>query len=146
MLSVFSSFYANAKLAGDYLWVFGDTTHPSYFISGFVKIVNPQWRNGQALEDVFRFSAYPASEKIRGWAEHSQLPLVMSWAVIVFELLFLFAFLTLPTLIVGLVIAASFHLANACLFGLNRFFWTWLAAYPSILWFQGRIFDVGSLP
>lgn len=118
----------------------------SYFISGFVKIVNPQWRNGQALEDVFRFSAYPASEKIRGWAEHSQLPLVMSWAVIVFELLFLFAFLTLPTLIVGLVIAASFHLANACLFGLNRFFWTWLAAYPSILWFQGRIFDVGSLP
>ena len=34
----------------------------SYFIAGWVKIVNPQWRNGHALQDVFRFSAYPVSE------------------------------------------------------------------------------------
>jgi len=36
-----------------------------------------------------------------------------------------------------------FHLGNACIFGLNRFFWVWLAAYPSILWLQGRILDLG---
>jgi hypothetical protein len=42
-----------------------------------------------------------------------------------------------------LALAAAFHLANACLFGLNRFFWVWLAAYPSLIWLQHRIFGVG---
>jgi hypothetical protein len=37
------------------------------------------------------------------------------------------------------VVAAAFHLANACLFGLNRFLWIWLAAYPPLLWFQERV-------
>ena len=45
-----------------------------------------------------------------------------------------------PAMIAGLVVAGTFHLANACLFGLNRFFWTWLAVYPAILWLQGRLF------
>ena len=31
-------------------------------------------------------------------------------------------------------------LQGACLFGLNRFFWTWLAAYPALVWLQGRVF------
>jgi hypothetical protein len=37
------------------------------------------------------------------------------------------------------VTAATVHLANACQFGLNRFFRTWLAVYPEILWLQGRL-------
>jgi hypothetical protein len=112
----------------------------SYFISGWVKVVNPAWRNGQALVDVFRFSAYPVSEHLRKWAQWPRLLYVMSWAVMLFELLFPLSLLTQPTLIVGLIIASVFHFANACLFGLNRFFWIWLAAYPSILWLQQRIF------
>lgn len=32
-------------------------------------------------------------------------------------------------------------LCNACLFGLNRFFWIWIMAYPSMFWFQQRIFS-----
>jgi hypothetical protein len=47
------------------------------------------------------------------------------------------------SLIVALVVAAGFHLANACVFGLNRFFGIWLAAYPSLIWLQGRIFEGG---
>jgi hypothetical protein len=31
----------------------------SYFISGWVKVVNGDWRSGAALRDVFLFSAYP---------------------------------------------------------------------------------------
>ncbi len=115
----------------------------SYFIAGWVKIVNPEWRNGRALQDVFRFSAYPVSEALRTWADRPRLLCWMSWAVILFELLFPLTLLTQTTLIIGLVIAATFHFGNACLFGLNRFFWIWLAAYPSILWLQQRIFDIG---
>jgi hypothetical protein len=114
----------------------------SYFISGWVKIVNAEWRTGRALQDVFLFSAYPVSEALRAWANRPKLLRFMSWAVMGFELAFPFSLLNQTTLIVALIIAAIFHLANACLFGLNRFFWVWLAAYPSILWFQHRVFDM----
>lgn len=112
----------------------------SYFISGWVKIVNPEWRKGRALEDVFRFTIYPVSESLRNLANSPRLLFLMSWAVMLFELLFPFTLLTKTTLIAALTFAAMFHFANACLFGLNRFFWIWLAAYPSILWLQERIF------
>jgi len=112
----------------------------SYFIAGWVKIVNPAWRNGRALQDVFLFSAYPVSESLRRLADWPRLLFLMSWAVMLFEMLFPLALTTHTTLIVGLVIASLFHLANAVLFGLNRFFWIWLAAYPSIIWLQHRVF------
>ncbi len=111
----------------------------SYFIAGQVKIVNPEWRSGRALQDVFLFSAYPASESLRGWARRPRVLRAASWAVMLFELLFPLALLSHTILIIALTMAAAFHLANACLFGLNRFFWTWLAAYPSVLWLHDRI-------
>lgn len=112
----------------------------SYFISGWVKIVNPDWRSGRALCDVFQFSAYPVSESLRQWSSSPRMLFMMSWGVMLFELLFPVALLSKTSLIVALVITASFHFSNACLFGLNRFFWIWIAAYPSILWFQFRLF------
>jgi HTTM domain len=112
----------------------------SYFISGWVKIVNPDWRSGRALRDVFQFSAYPVSENLRALSGRPRLLFVASWAVMVFELIFPATLLHPAALVAGLAIAALFHLANAVLFGLNRFFWVWLAAYPSILWFQQRVF------
>ena len=111
----------------------------SYVISGGVKIVNPDWRSGRALADVFQFSAYPVSQDLRGWAQRPRIMLAMSWAVMGFELVFPLTLLWAPALYAGLAIAATFHLANACLFGLNRFFWTWLATYPAILWLQARL-------
>ncbi len=113
----------------------------SYFISGWVKVINPDWRNGQALRDVFQFSAYPVSESLRQWSKSPRLLLSMSWGVILFELLFPFSLLSSTSLTFALVITASFHFSNACLFGLNHFFWIWITAYPSILWFQQRIFE-----
>lgn len=112
----------------------------SYFVAGWVKLRNPAWRNGEALRQVFAFSAYPVSESLRGWAARPRLLFVMSWAVIVFELAFPLTLVSAPTLMAGLALAAAFHLANACLFGLNRFFWTWLAVYPAIVWLQQRLF------
>jgi hypothetical protein len=112
----------------------------SYFISGWVKILNPEWRSGRALQDVFAFSAYPVSEALRSLAKRPRLLFVGAWAVMVFEVAFPFALITQGTLIVALAVAAVFHFANACLFGLNRFFWSWLAAYPSLIWLQDRIF------
>jgi hypothetical protein len=63
----------------------------------------------------------------------------MSWGVMGFEVLMPIAVLHPVALKVGLAIAGCFHLANALLFGLNRFFWIWIAAYPSLFWFQTAI-------
>lgn len=127
---------ALAELAFGYL---GLQLMLSYVVSGWVKVVNPEWRDGRALADVFRFSAYPVSEDLRRWADRPRVLLAMSWAVMLFELAFPLTLLSRESLIVGLVIAATFHLANAWLFGLNRFFWTWLSVYPAILWLQARV-------
>ncbi len=111
----------------------------SYAIAGWVKLVNPAWRRGEALRDVFLFSAYPAGQNIRRWAARPGLLRLMGCAVMGFELAFPLAMLSRTALMVGLVVAALFHLANACLFGLNRFVWIWLCAYPSLLWLQHRM-------
>ncbi len=111
----------------------------SYLMAGWVKVRNPDWRSGRALKDVFLFSAYPAGENIRKWADQPRVLFGAGWAVMLFELAFPLAFLSGPTLMAGLAIAALFHGANACLFGLNRFFWIWICAYPSILWLQERV-------
>ena len=111
----------------------------SYFMSGWVKITNPEWRSGKALEDVFHFSAYPVSETLRKLAQHPKTLFMLSWAVIALELFFPLTLISQTTLILALTATAIFHAANAFLFGLNRFFWVWLAAYPSILWLQFHI-------
>ncbi len=112
----------------------------SYFISGWVKVVNPDWRSGRALRDVFLFSAYPVAENLRTLAARPRLLFAASWAVMLLELAFPLTLLAKPALIAALCLTALFHLANACLFGLNRFFWTWISVYPALLWLQGRIF------
>ena len=114
----------------------------SYFISGWVKIVNPEWRSGRALCDVFEFSAYPVSESLRQLSASPRLLFYLSWYVMLFEVLFPISLISKTSLAIALIVTASFHFSNACLFGLNRFFWTWIAAYPSIIWFQTRIFTV----
>ncbi len=112
----------------------------SYFVSGYIKIINPEWRSGRALVDVFAFSAYPVAENLRRWGDRPRVLFAMSWAVMLFEVIFPLSLLHPWALAGGLAAAAAFHFSNACFFGLNRFFWIWISAYPSILWFQGRIF------
>ena len=112
----------------------------SYFVSGWVKVKNPDWRDGTALAEVFALSAYPASNALRGLAAYPGLMRWGSFAVIGFELAFPIALFSSATLLGALALAAVFHTANACLFGLNRFLWAWLAAFPALIWFQDRIF------
>lgn len=111
----------------------------SYFVSGYIKIINADWRAGRALCDVFRFSAYPVAESLRDWASFPRLLCAMSWGVMGFEVLMPLALLNPLTLKLGLCIAGLFHLMNALLFGLNRFFWIWICAYPALIWFQAAV-------
>ncbi len=111
----------------------------SYFIAGWVKLINPDWRRGQALSDVFRFSVYPVSKQLRQLSSYPRFLFYASWTVILFECLFPLTLISNISLSIALVAAAFFHFSNACFFGLNRFFWIWIASYPSLLWFQSRL-------
>lgn len=111
----------------------------SYFLAGVVKIANPEWRNGRALADVFAFSAYPTSESLRAWAARPRTLAAMAWVVMAFELAFPLALANAHVLWAALAVALAFHLGNAWAFGLNRFVPVWLAAYPTLLWLQGRV-------
>ena len=134
-----------ARLAPDRYWqemalaFLGLQLVLSYFVSGWVKLRNPDWRSGAALGDVFAFSAYPVNDALRALAGRRRLMVAGSWAVIGLEVLFPVSLLHPGALGLALAAAFVFHLANAVAFGLNRFVWSWLAAYPSLLWFQDRV-------
>ncbi|HEY6529904.1 MAG TPA: HTTM domain-containing protein [Cellvibrionaceae bacterium] len=108
----------------------------SYWQSGWVKLINPEWRKGSALQEVFAFTHYPVSEATRSWARHPRLLLVMSWAIILVEFLFPLSLYHATSLYAALLFMGIFHLANAWFFGLNRFFWIWLATYPVVIAWQ----------
>lgn len=111
----------------------------SYVVSGWVKLRNPEWRSGQALAEVFAFSIYPISTATRAWASHTTALRRASWAVIGFEVAFPLALVSAPILWIALAGAATFHLLNAWMFGLNRFVWAWLPAFPALIWLQSRL-------
>lgn len=114
----------------------------SYLVSGWVKLINPDWRSGQALVDVFRFSAYPVSHSLRRLADHPRLLVLAGWAVIGLELVFPLTLLDPRALSLGLGLCALFHVANAICFGLNRFVWAWISAFPALIWFQDRLAQI----
>lgn len=95
----------------------------SYFVAGVVKIKNPEWRNGLALPKFLEHSGY-----------RSAFPRALSWGIILFECTFPLALFSQTLALLFCGAGACFHLVNAYVLGLNRFFWVWIATYPAI-WF-----------
>lgn len=104
----------------------------SYFVAGLAKLLTPVWRDGSALTQFLLFSnaAFPNRftesvrrnpNRVRKWA----------WFVTLWECLFPIGLLLPSTMGVFLSVGVLFHLLNFYFFGLNRFFWAWLAAYPA---------------
>ena len=106
-------------------------TLSSYFVSGWVKLKRPEWRNGQALP-VFLNSGLYGPLKKDSVFRRPVVALVCSWAFILWEGLFV-CVLLFPNgtpLFVG--VALLFHFLVFWFFGLNRFFWAWAANLGSI--------------
>lgn len=105
----------------------------SYVIAGLAKLRDPAWRDGRALAILVELPQYRVP---RGLARvGARLTRLGSWAILAFELAFPIAFTGPTAAAVVLAIGAAFHVANALVFGLDRFLWTWLAAYPALLYF-----------
>lgn len=110
----------------------------SYFKAGRSKIVRAEWLNGSALPAFLDRSIISEVHQLARWLrERPMVSLVSCWFVLVFELF------SLPLLVLSnyrglysvhyMLIALIFHLGIFFIFGLNRFFWAWLSAWPATL-------------
>lgn len=115
------------------LWYVTLQAATSYFMSGWVKLLRPEWRSGSALPFFLDSGVYGPL------AAHSVLrrPLVArtcAWAFTLWEGCFPLALLDVRLALAFCTVAAAFHFLVFWYFGLNRFFWAWLTTFPAVLY------------
>lgn len=109
----------------------------SYFVAGIAKLRDPAWRAGRAMALLMALPTYRVPAWLGAVIARPPISALASWSVLGFECGFPLAF-SRPSVCTALVISgAVFHLGNAIVFGLDRFLWTWLAAYPALLYWAG---------
>ena len=126
-------------------WYIAIQAITSYFMSGAVKLLRHEWRNGSAMTIFLNGAIYgplSATHPLR----NKWLTLLGSWGFIVWEILFPLSLLDARLAAVFCAVAALFHFLVFWFFGLNRFFWAWLCAFPAIMWcsaqFSARVLSV----
>jgi hypothetical protein len=105
----------------------------SYFISGYIKLKNKPWRQGLAFQVILGHSNYSVPSRIRSLALNPIISFCASWLVILWECSFPIVWFYHALVPYYLGIGMLFHLGNFFCFGLNRFFFAWMAAYPALI-------------
>jgi hypothetical protein len=107
----------------------------SYLKAGIAKARIQEWRDGAALP-LFLEQSFFAD--IRGYgkqlASKPALTKYTCWAVIAIELGLVISPLVPSFLPLIFAVVVLFHFAIYYAFGLNRFFWVWIAAWPSVFY------------
>ncbi|MCE9573542.1 MAG: HTTM domain-containing protein [Deltaproteobacteria bacterium] len=111
----------------------------SYFIAGVAKLADPAWRRGTALRIVVRLPQYQVAAAAQALLSRPVITRVAAWAMLAFECGFPLALTDRTVCLALLAFGAGFHLTNAIVFGLNRFLWAWLAAYPALVFWVARL-------
>lgn len=106
----------------------------SYFIAGVVKAKVPGWWRGTELTRATRLPTYDVAPWARRLFARRLIAAGASLSMLALELLVPLAFLDRHLAWAWVMGLGLFHGINAVVFGLNRFFWTWIATYPAILW------------
>jgi len=114
-------------------WYIAIQAITSYFMSGAVKLLRPEWRNGSAMT-IFLNGAIYGPLSTTHPLRNTWLAMMGSWGFIVWEILFPLSLLDPRLAAVFCAVAALFHFLVFWFFGLNRFFWAWLCSFPAIIW------------
>jgi hypothetical protein len=105
----------------------------SYFVAGVAKLGDPKWRNGQALAVLVTLPQYRVPASIASALSRPALGRLATLGMLGLECAFPIALVDHRAALVFVAGGALFHATNAAVFGLNRFWWAWLAAYPFLL-------------
>ncbi len=131
---IFTSFESPESSRYGFLYIAIHTIY-SYFKAGYSKLVQKDWRSGKALTVFLKRSLYPDIQRFSGWLSNQKvLSLVACWIVIGFEIVIILVPVFPKLISIYFFIALGFHFSVFLMFGLNRFFWIWLAAWPSIFY------------
>lgn len=118
-------------------WYITLQTVSSYFVSGWVKLLRPEWRSGRAMTHFLDTGVYgPLTQQ--SIFRHRKVALVCSWAFTVWEGCFPLALLNVRLALLFCTVAALFHFLVFWFFGLNRFFWAWLSTFPAVVYCAGN--------
>lgn len=104
----------------------------SYVIAGVAKLGDAAWRSGRALTILVDLPQYRVPRRIA--AVVRPLSRIGCWTILAWEIGFPVVVVNMTACTIMLAIGAAFHVANAVVFGLNRFVWAWLAAYPALVY------------
>jgi pimeloyl-ACP methyl ester carboxylesterase len=126
------------------LWFIALQSVLSYTVSGWAKLPSETWRSGRALPGITRTVTYGEKSLWELFERHPKATRALAHAVLAMECAFPAAFIAKGRLAPALLAAAgSFHLVNARVMGLGRFFWAFVSTYPSVLYVTGGRTTIG---
>ena len=115
------------------LWYICIHSITSYFMSGWVKLLNSAWRRGVSLPVFLNtgvFGPLPAHSIFsKPW-----FATLCSWTFILWEAGMPLSLISFQIAVIFCAAAVVFHFLVFWFFGLNRFFWAWCATLPAILY------------
>ncbi|MFI9723177.1 alpha/beta fold hydrolase [Streptomyces sp. NPDC052396] len=120
------------------LWAVALQSVMSYTVSGFAKFPSRTWRSGEALPGVTRTLTYGDRGTWAFLTRHPRLSRALAHGVLALEAGFPAVFLRggrLAPWLCGSM--GAFHLVNARVMGLGRFFWAFSSTYPAVLYATG---------
>lgn len=120
------------------LWFIALQCLLSYLTSGLAKLGGRSWRDGTGLLGVLNTRTYGGRRLAALLGRCRALPVVLSWTIILTEVLFVLVLLA-PDQWIALMLAAglAFHIGTAIVMGLNAFVWAFGATYPAIAYLAG---------
>ena len=112
----------------------------AYSTSGWIRILQPTWRNGKDLLVVLRQHTYGNKFVWNIGKKNPNLIKFTSLSILIFECLApIIIFMPLKVVLVYLVVGVVFHLLNALIMGLNIFVWSFISLYVSYLWLAYKL-------
>jgi hypothetical protein len=114
-------------------WYISLQTVSSYFVSGWVKLLRPEWRSGRALP-LFLDSGIYGPLAPNSIYRNRVVALVCSWSFTLWEGFFPVALLDVRLAVLWCAVAALFHFLVFWFLGLNRFFWAWISTFPALVY------------
>jgi hypothetical protein len=117
-------------------WYISLQTVSSYFVSGWVKLLRPEWRSGRAMTWFLNTGVYGplAPDSV---FRHPKVAWLCAWSFTLWEGCFPLALLDVRLAMAMCTVAAVFHFLVFWFFGLNRFFWAWASSFPAIVYCAG---------
>ncbi|WP_343956411.1 hypothetical protein [Yaniella flava] len=103
----------------------------SYFTSGYVKLISPVWRSGDAMIGITRTVSYGGVEFNNLMVRYPAIRKAIAWSVIIGEVSApVMVFLPTPIRRIWQISMVTMHISIAIVMGLNRFMWAFASFHP----------------